>query len=191
MTDVDFDTHPSFDPKKYFKNAVKASRVRDGELIPHPCGVYFQDIPKDPITGLSAIPYKDAEDVGYMKVDFLHLSILSYFESKREIRALINIEPDWSLLEEEDIVQKLFHIGKHYDLIIKVRPKSIIELSDCLALMRPGKKHLLGKYLKDRVQTRKILYQKTEGGYVFRHSHSIAYALNIVLQLHLIKAGLL
>lgn len=190
--DVDIDFPTSFDPLEIFSTAVRASMLRDGKLSKHPAGAYFQRAPVDSITGLSAIPFKQAEDVGYMKIDFLHLSVLNDFDNKDEIRALLKVEPDWMLLQQPGVVAKLFQIHKNHELLYRVKPTSVIELADCIALIRPGKIVLVDAYLKNRVATRKILYTKAENDkYVFKKSHAIAYALTIVLQLHLIKAGIL
>jgi len=191
--DVDIDFPTTFDPLDYFDEAIRASMVnKDAELIKHPAGVYFQSIPQDSLTKLAAIPYKTAEELGYFKFDFLHLSLLDYFESKDEIRELIKIEPDWMLLESAVHVQKLFQLSKHYDVVSMVKPKTVQELADCIALIRPGKRFLLNAYIKDRNAVRKELYRKDEEAqYYFKKSHAISYALTIVLQLHLIKGKVL
>jgi hypothetical protein len=65
-------------------------------------------------------------------------------------------------------------------------------LADVLALIRPGKKYLLEAYIKDRDIVRDELYKTpTKKNTVwFKRSHSVAYAHNIVLQLHLINVGI-
>jgi DNA polymerase III alpha subunit len=186
--DVDIDIQRMTKPEELF-NIVRASRVdNDNNLKKHNVGVYFQKIPEDPISHLSAIPYKKAEDLGYTKIDFLSLDLLDYFDSNDQIRKLIDIEPDWSLLESEENVKKLFQIKRHFDLINQIKPIDIETLADCLALIRPGKYNLLYKYIKNKDEVRKILYIK-DSNYTFKRSHAIAYATNIVLQLHLLKAG--
>lgn len=190
--DIDIDLKTDFDPLDIFPEAIRASMIKDGELTKHTVGVYFQSIPVDEYTGLSAIPYDKAEELGYFKFDFLHLSVLEVFESKDEIRQLLKREPNWSLLMRPDVVSKLFQIHKQYDLIAKIKPKSVEELADCIALIRPGKRHLADAYLKNKELIRSELYKKPEdGGYYYKKPHAISYALNIVLQLHLIEAGIL
>ena len=188
--DVDIDLKTDFDPLKYFKEAVRASMVKDNQLVKHPAGAYFQPIPTDKVTGLAAIPYDQAEEMGYFKVDFLHLSLLDCFENKDQIRTLLKQEPDWSLLEDESIVERLFQIHRHFELISQVKPRSVQELADCIALIRPGKRMMVHAYLKDRKAVREQLYKKPEEGYYFKKSHAIAYAMTIVLQLHLAKGGI-
>jgi len=166
--------------------------VRDDDLAKHPCGHYFQNIPVDPVTGWSAIPYEEAEVMGYFKIDFLHLSTLDYFESKQEIRALLKREPDWSLLLREEHVAKLFQISKHHKIISQVKPQSIQELADVVALIRPNKRHLLNDYIRNKTKVRPMLYrQGSDDKSSFKRSHALAYAMTIVLQLHLIEADVL
>lgn len=191
--DIDIDLKTNFTPEDIF-DVVRASRVdaKSGKLAKHNVGVYFQNIPVDRVTGLSAIPHKQAEEHGYFKVDFLHLSILDEFESKDEIKALMKIPPDWSLLEDEEVVEKLFQIGRKFDVVKKVKPTSVQELADIIALIRPGKRMLLNAYLKDREAVRKELYVKPDNDLAwYKKPHAVAYALTIVLQLHLIKGGVL
>jgi len=190
--DIDLDVMSSFKPSDIFKECIPASMVRDGELKKHPCGIYFQNIPIDNLTELAAIPYEQAEEVGYFKIDFLHLTLLEHFESKADIRALVNIEPNWELLKDPQVVEKLFQISKQYDIIKKLNIQSVNDLADTISLIRPGKIELLNEYLKNKQQVRKILYKPpTNGKPYYKKSHSISYALTIVLQLHLIEGKIL
>lgn len=190
--DIDIDCQSDFDPLTIFPEGTRASMIKNHALAKHPVGVYFQEMAKDPVTELAAIPYEQAEELGFFKVDFLHLTILDNFSSKHEIRTLLNVEPDWNLLMNEEVVNKLFHLSKHYSIVKAVKPKSIQDLADCMALIRPGKKLLFDQYLRNRDQVRKELYIKNEDDhYSFKRSHAIAYAMNVVLQLHLIKAKIL
>lgn len=188
--DVDVDFQTSFRPEDIFP-WTRASRVNQGDLVAHTVGVYPQNIPVDFVTKLAAIPYAEAEEVGYVKLDMLHLSIYDYFQSRDEIKALLEIDPDWGLLLIPSEQVKLFQLKNHGDVLNVVKPKSIEELADVLALIRPGKKQLAKLYSADRNATRRILYAKDENGYSFKKSHAIAYAMVIVLQLHLIATGVL
>lgn len=187
--DIDIDITPKFKPDSIFK-ITHASIVEQGDLKKHNVGVYFQDIPVDKVTGLAAIPYKEAQDHGFFKIDMLNLNILENFESKDEIRQLLKMEPDWELLNDPTVVDKLFHLSKHYDTIQKIQPRSVSDLADCLAIIRPNKIKLVDKYSKNKKAVIKELYTKRDPSDL-RKSHAIPYALLIVLQLHLIKAEIL
>lgn len=186
--DIDIDVKSSFVPKDTF-DVVYASIVETDDLRKHPAGVYFQTMSVDAETNLAAIPYNKAEELGYYKIDMLHLSLLNNFISKNEIRELLKQEPDWRVLEDEQTVSRLFQIKKHFDIVSKVRPTSVEELADVLALIRPNKRRLLDAYLRSPKEIReKYLYVREEGDKTsFRKSHAIAYALTIKLQMNSIK----
>lgn len=188
--DIDIDFQSTFNPASYLAGAVPASIVKNGELSKHPCGHYLQTIPVDSVTGLAAIPYDQAAEFGYFKIDFLHLSLLDNFTSKQEIRDLLKMEPDWSLMIDPNVVPKLFQLHRNHRLLARVRPSSVQEVADCIALIRPGKRDYLEPYLIDKNKVRPYLYrQEGDDKSTFKRSHAIAYALTIVLQLHLIEQG--
>ncbi len=188
--DVDIDTDKSrFDPKVIFPNWPRAMILKDGKLSAHPCGVYPQKIAVDPVTGFAAIPYDQAEDFGYLKVDFLNLSVYQHFKSRAEIDKLLEKEPDWSLLQVPSVQAKIFQLGKHGELLSDLKPSSLMELADIMALIRPGKKNFIGLYKKEREAARRILFAKDESGYSFKKSHALAYSYVVWLQLHLIEQG--
>jgi hypothetical protein len=188
--DVDIDFKTDFNSSDYFPNWTRASLVKDEILKPHVCGVYPQNISIDQITNLSAIPYKEAEELNYFKVDMLHNSVYNHFNSKAEIDELLTMEPNWNLLLDKNNVEKLFQLSRHYDIILKIQPKSVEDLADTIALIRPGKASMLKLYLSQKEMVRQVLYTESDG-YFFKRSHAIAYALTIVLQLHLIELGIL
>lgn len=189
QADIDIDTTSSFDPKSIF-NCTYASRIFNNELCKHPVGVHFQNIPVDDVTKLSAIPFDHIADYGFYKIDMLHLSVLDIFDNKQQIKALLKKEPNWSLMLYKENVQKLFQLSKHYDLVKLLKPKSIMDIADCIALIRPGKMDLLAKYMSDKESARKLLYTKTSTS-DYKKSHAVAYAHIVVLQLHLIHAEII
>lgn len=186
--DIDIDIKPVGNlTDKLF--GTRASLVEQGELKQHLVGWYFQNIPVDHMTGLSAIPYDKAEQLDFKKIDILNLNLLKVFESRDELKAILRITPNWGMLADESIVSRLFHIKNHYDIVVRCKPKSIEDLADILALIRPSKKDLLDKYLKDKTAVRSLLYVKHLDSDL-RKSHAIAYAMNIVIQMNLIELGI-
>jgi DNA polymerase III alpha subunit len=179
--DIDIDVPPTFRPEQLFP-WTRAAVVRDGQYTQHPCGVYPQRVPVDPVTKLAAIPYDVAEELGFFKIDFLHLNVYQHFQSRAEIDEL-------SLLQLPSNHPKLFQLSNHGELLMKLRPSSLEELADVLALIRPGKKQLVGLYQKEREMARRALWAKDESGYSFKKSHALSYAYVLVLQLHLIEQG--
>lgn len=188
--DIDIDLRSDTPIAKIFAHWPLAMQVVNKRAMKHPCGIHPQAIPTDPLTGLAAIPYKDAETMGYFKIDMLHNSVYNYFESKEEINALLELDPPWELLKSASIVKQLFQISKHFDLIKEIKPKSVDDLADAIALIRPGKRHMVNKYQTHKQEVRKLLYDYTSEDYSFKKGHAIAYAQVIVLQLHLISLGI-
>lgn len=187
--DIDIDVQSTFDPDTIFK-IVHASRVQNGKLMKHPVGVYFQNIPTDPISGFSAIPYEFTDDLHYFKIDMLHLHILNQFDSKSQIKTLLKCEPNWQIFQDEQQVEKLFQLSRHFAVVNRIKPKSILDIADCIAIIRPGKRILLDKYMSNRDATRILLYQKTSDS-DYKRSHAVAYAHIVLLQMHLINAGVI
>jgi DNA polymerase III alpha subunit len=192
--DIDIDLRSDTPIGKIFADWPLAMQLVKDPLgrvraLKHACGIHPQSIPRDPITKLAAIPYKDAETIGYFKIDMLHNHVYNYFESKEEINALLELDPPWELLKLQSIVKQCFQISKHWDLIKQLQPKSVNDLADAIALIRPGKRQMVDKYLTHKEEVRKALYDFRDENYSFKKGHAIAYAQVIVLQLHLLSAG--
>lgn len=154
-----------------------------GQKQRHPSGVYFQAVPFDPISGLCAFDYKQAAHHGYFKIDFLNNSIYESVRDEAHLEELMAREPDWSLLEFEDVVERLAHVHSHHEIIRQIRPASIEDLAVVLALIRPGKARLRGL---SRPQIDAEIWEAEPDGYRFKRAHAIAYATSIAVQMNLI-----
>ena len=75
----------------------------------HNTGVYCQKIPVNPLTGNAAIDYKEADSRGYFKIDFLNANVYKGIKSEDHLVKLMNTEPIWDLLLQEEFVKMLFH----------------------------------------------------------------------------------
>ena len=167
---------------------VVASIIEDGGYRKHNSGIYLQKMPVNPLTGLSSIDYETAADRGYFKIDFLNVSAYTGIKDEAHIEQLLSIDPVWELLYEKDVCDKLVHINGYHNLVEKLKPKSISELAMVLALMRPGKRHLVVKCEAEGFDSIKDeIWEKTiDGSYAFKRSHGLAYSHLIVMQLNLI-----
>ncbi len=54
----------------------------------HNTGVYFHEMPQDPLTGLASVDYKTAEDMGYFKIDCLNVSIYKGVHNEQHLTEL-------------------------------------------------------------------------------------------------------
>jgi hypothetical protein len=165
-----------------------AGILRDGTLTRHNTGVYATDIPTDPFTGIASIDHKVAEDRGYTKLDFLNVSLYTQIKSEQHLTALMAQEPVWDLLLDRDFCSLLIHIGNHYDTLMKMPEpvNSIPRLAMLLAIIRPGKRHLIGLPWAEVAET---IWDATKG-YSFKRSHSVAYAHLVVVHINLIVEGI-
>lgn len=157
----------------------------------HNTGVYCQPIPINPLTGQSSIDYKTAEDRGYFKIDFLNVSAYEGVRDEGHLIKLLNTEPVWELLGEKTVCDQLFHVNGYHTLLAELKPASIEELAMVLALIRPGKKHLIPICKEQGFEAIKNdIWAKTDDVYFFKKSHSISYASVIVVQMNLIVENL-
>jgi DNA polymerase III alpha subunit len=183
MPDIDIDFADRSKALEHFKH-VTATINDNGTFKKHNTGVYCTSIPYNPLTGLSTIEYKEAEDRGYFKIDFLNVSVYEKVKDQAHLKQLMETEPLWDLLEQDEFTNLLFHVNGHGYLMRQMKPSSIEELAMCLALIRPAKKHLLGKTWTEIGQT---IWEKPENGdYYFKKAHAIAYAHVVVVQMNLI-----
>jgi DNA polymerase III alpha subunit len=182
--DIDFaDRTKILDVIEHIPAAIK----ENGTFKKHNTGVYCTSIPYNPLTGTANIDYKEAEQRGYFKIDFLNVSVYSDIRNEAQIDHLLNVEPLWDLLYEKEVCDQLFHINGYHNLLKQLKPKNILELATVLALIRPGKKHLVTKCYEhgfDSIQDE--VWTKTDEGYSFKKSHGVGYAHVIVMQLNLI-----
>ena len=182
-TDIDIDTKNRSDLLNLIKH-TPAGIVKDNVIKKHNTGVYVTDIPKDPLQGVSSIDYTEAEDRGYFKLDILNVSIYEDVKDEDHLLKLISAEPDWSLLGHKEIVEQLFHVHNHFDIVSKLKPKSVEDLAAVLAIIRPAKRNLLNE---SWTTIREKVWEKPQDGtYFFKKSHAVGYALAIVLQLNLL-----
>ena len=71
-TDIDIDVVDRESLLVHLKHIPAIIKKKDDTYDKHNSGVYLQPIPFDQLTGLSSIDYKEAEDRGYFKLDFLN-----------------------------------------------------------------------------------------------------------------------
>lgn len=163
---------------------VPAAIIDKGVIRKHNTGVYCSSIPVNPLTGTASLDYKEAEKRGYFKIDFLNVSIYQDVRNEEHLLELLNKEPLWDLLLQDEFTNMLFHVNGHGTILRKMQPKSVEELAMVLAMIRPAKRHLIGK---DWLDVKKEVWLKPDGDeYYFKKAHAVAYACAIVIQMNLI-----
>ncbi len=183
MPDIDIDFANREDALSLLKH-ISASVNEKGNFKKHNTGIYCTSIPYNPITNQATIDYKEAEARGYCKIDFLNVSIYKDIEDEEHLTQLMNTEPLWDLLQDDQFVSLLFHLNGHGDVLRKTCPTSVEQLAAVLAMIRPAKRYLIGK---DWTTVMTEIWEKPENGdYYFKKAHAIAYAMAVVVQMNLI-----
>jgi hypothetical protein len=163
---------------------ISASRKEKDQLVKHNTGIYMHEVPFDCLKNISAIPYDQAEDLNYFKIDFLNVGIYKGVQNEQHLETLMNTEPLWDLLEQDEFVNLLFHVNGHADILKIMKPKSIEQLAAVMAMIRPAKRHLIGKdwnYVLEEVWKK-----PADREYYWKKSHAFAYAFAVVVQMNLI-----
>ncbi len=165
---------------------VPAGIIRDEKLVKHNTGVYVTEIPVDPFLNVASIDYQAAEDRGYTKLDFLNVSLYNRVKSEEHLKQLMTKEPEWAKLYEREFCEQLIHIGSHYDTLLKMADvvDTIPRMAMFLSIIRPAKRHLIGKPWAEIAKT---VWERPAGDeYYFKKSHAVAYAHLVVVNMNLL-----
>ncbi len=182
MPDIDIDFADRTLVLDKLKHIAASIKENNDTFKKHNTGVYCTSIPYNPLTNQATIDYKDAEDRGYFKIDFLNVGIYEKIKDESELVRLMEIEPIWELLEDDSFTSLLFHVNGHGSILREMKPKNIEQLGAVLAMIRPAKRYLIGK---EWTTVMKEVWTKPENGeYYFKKSHAIAYATAVVVQMN-------
>lgn len=184
LPDVDIDTA---DRDKVLEklNYVNAGIIKDGETRKHNTGVYVSEIPSDPRTNICTFDYKEAEDRGFIKLDILNVHVYELVRDEEHLDELMAKEPNWKRLwTDRAFCEQIIHIGNYYDLLGQMKPDSIPRMAMFISIIRPGKKHLIGKPWKEIAET---VWERPEEGYFFKHAHAISYAELVRVHMNLLE----
>jgi hypothetical protein len=185
QSDIDIDLGDRTQALAHLRH-VPASIVRDGRLVKHNSGIYVTDIPVDPFTGQASIDYQAAEARGYVKLDLLNVSLYTQISSEEHLQGLMQQEPLWDLLYDAEFFSRLIHVGNHYDTLLKMPEavNSIPRMAMFLAVIRPAKRHLIGKKWAEVADS--VWERPSDDGYYFKKSHAVSYAHLVVVNMNLI-----
>jgi hypothetical protein len=187
QSDIDIDFGNRDDILKYIKH-VPASQLRDGKLTAHNTGVYVTDIPEDPWQRLASLPYEYAESRGYLKLDFLNVNLYQQVTSEQHLQQLMTTPADWARFNQDQaFFEQVIHVNNHW-AVLKKMPEpvdTIPRLAMFLAVIRPAKRHLIGKSWADVAQ--EVWVKPEDDGYYFKKSHAVAYAHLVVVNMNLLR----
>jgi len=183
MPDIDIDFLDRDIALQCFKH-VAASRVDNSKHVKHNTGIYMHEVPVDALTNLCSVPYKEAEDNGYFKIDFLNVSIYKGVRDEEHLTQLMETEPLWELLEHQEFVDKVFHLSGHSEILRKLKPTNVEELAAVLAIIRPAKRHLVNETW-ETIQ-KEVWTKPEDGSYYFKKSHAVSYAVACIVHMNML-----
>ena len=165
---------------------VPASIQRDSGPVKHNTGVYVTEIPVNPVSGNSSIDYQQAEERGYIKLDFLNVGVYNQVHSESHLLELMQRDPPWARLQDQAFCEQIIHIGNHYDTLMRMPEpvNSIPRLAMFLAVIRPAKRYLIGRTWHEVAES--VWIRPSDGDYYFKKSHSISYAHLCVVHMNLL-----
>jgi hypothetical protein len=167
---------------------VPASQLKDTKLVPHNTGVYVTDIPVDPVQGIASLDYKTAESRGYLKLDFLNVTLYQQIRNEAHLQELMQAPPDWNRFNtDQGFFEQLIHVNNHWNTLKKMPEPvdSIPRLAMLLSVIRPAKRHLIGQAWRDIAVT--VWEKPQDDSYYFKKSHAIAYAQLVVVNMNLLS----
>lgn len=189
-TDIDIDLKNRDDVLNVIKCVRSTEVIVDNILTPHKTGIHLDNIPVDPCTGYASIPYKEAEALGYQKIDLLNVSAYDNVRDREHLKVLSNTEPNWELFLYPEVCEQLFQLKNYCSLLNVWKPSSIDELAMILAMIRPGKRNCQTLYNWDEVREQIWEYSTvaTDGNgkklNYFKKPHAYSYSLLIIVQLN-------
>lgn len=186
--DIDIDVPDREKALSSLGKYVQASQINGNIIKPHNVGVYLQDIPEYLKSGMASIDYKDAPNYGFFKIDILTNNVYKEVNTEEELDILLEAEPDWDLLLDENVVTKLAQIHQHYRRLCQWKPRTTLQLAMFIAMIRPSKAYLLESKSWGEVEG-EIWLEPKDGSPYFKKSHAIAYASTIIIQMNLIRLG--
>jgi hypothetical protein len=184
-SDIDIDVANRDQALAVLKHTA-ATIIRDNKVSKHNTGVYFTEIPADPFTGRAALDYEAAEDLGYTKIDVLNVGLYQQIKNEEYLAYLMQQEPLWDLLQARDFCSQLIHIGSHYDTLIRMPEPvdSIPRLAMFLAVIRPAKRHLIGRTWAEVAES--VWEKPADDEYYFKKAHAVSYAHLVAVNMNLI-----
>ena len=188
---IDSDIDIDFGSRNKLLELIKHTSAAMRNVNPirkHATGVYVTAIPYDPVLDIASIDYTVAEKRGYFKLDLLNVHVYENVKDEKHLNELM-VEPDWSKLKGISFVEKLIHLNNQYYNLVKMPEPidSIPRLAMFLAVIRPGKKHLIGKSWGEINNT---VWDKGTDGYVFKKAHAISYSWLVAVHMNLLGQAL-
>jgi hypothetical protein len=114
------------------------------------------------------------------------MGVYSLVQSPEHYKQMLAASPPWQRLWTDPVwAKQLAHVGNYTDLLKEMQPDSIPRLAAFISIIRPGKAHLQRKAWSEVFAS--VWDGDDSRGFVFKKSHSISYAMLVVLHMNLIN----
>ena len=87
-----------------------------------------------------------------------------------------------------EVVEQLYHVSNYLTVLQAYKPTTVEQLAMILAMIRPGKRYLVGKSWEE-IESQVWLKPENDS-YFFKKSHAFSYAMAIIVQLNKIVTDL-
>ena len=166
---------------------IQHTAARQSNGRKHNSGIYVTEIPRDPITGSSALDYETAGARGYFKIDLLNMSVYSLVRGPAHYETMLAADPPWSRLwTDPDWAQQLVHVGNYIELLQTMKPDSIPRMAAFISVIRPGKAHLQNQPWPRVFES--VWDGDLSRGYSFKKAHAVGYAALVSLHMNLLNS---
>ena len=183
QADIDIDFGNREDILQHIKH-TSARKLNREKPERHNSGIYVQPIPYDPMLDASSLHFKEADERGYFKIDLLNVSVYQHIKDPAHYEELLAREPPWERLKEKEFVEQIIHISNYPYQVAQAMPNTIPQMAMFLSILRPAKKHLIGKPWKEIAET--VWLKDDDDAYSFKHAHAIAYAHLVALHMNIV-----
>ena len=154
--------------------------------VKHNTGVYTVDIPVHGLDALSTYDYKQAEQLGYFKLDLLNVGVYTLVKDSAHLQQLLAREPDWSQLWlDPEFSEKIIHINRYPALLKHMKPDSVTRMAAFISIIRPGKAHLQHRPWDEVFAT--VWDGDSSKGYTFKRAHAISYAMLVKVHINVLQ----
>lgn len=184
MPDIDIDVADRTELLKRLRHVP--ARLETVPPRAHNTGVYFTDVPYDPVHGCASIDYETADARGYFKIDLLNVHVYGLIQDHEHYQAMQRATPPWARLwQDSEWASQLIHIGNYTELLESMRPDSIPRMAAFISIIRPGKAHLQNQEWSTVFES--VWDGDDSRGFVFKKSHAVSYAALVALHMNLIN----
>ena len=114
------------------------------------------------------------------------MSVYQLIKDPEHYKQMLIATPPWNRLwQDTEWARQLVHVGNYTDLLKNMRPTTVPQMAAFISIIRPGKAHLQNQPWPDVFAS--VWDGDDSQGYTFKKSHSLSYAMLVVLHMNLLN----